>query len=69
MPLSGRLIFGEMNLFSEGEALASFASTSIGRHALPLCARASVNGARAGQCRPADRQSRWGGSIGQGLAL
>jgi len=28
----GRLVFGEFNLFSEGEALGDFASTRIGRH-------------------------------------
>jgi len=30
----GRLVYGEFNLFSEGEALADFASTKVGMHAL-----------------------------------
>ena len=30
----GRLVYGEFNLFAEGEALAEFASTKIGRHKL-----------------------------------
>jgi len=30
----GRLVYGEFNLFGEGEALAEFASTKIGRHRL-----------------------------------
>jgi predicted unusual protein kinase regulating ubiquinone biosynthesis (AarF/ABC1/UbiB family) len=28
----GRLVYGEFNLFGEGEALAEFASTRVGRH-------------------------------------
>ncbi len=30
----GRLVYGEFNLFEEGEALEEFALTSIGRHPL-----------------------------------
>ena len=55
MPLSGRLIFGEMNLFAEGEALASFASTSIGRHApAPSCVCACERGRSEGGPVPSD---------------